>query len=305
MTGSALDSVDRVLEEGRTPFLFVHYYDAHSDSTDRGNRRPYWSPARLSTALEATCREGLCSPAGECATGYLLWASHHAAEVDEAARQCLFESYLAGVRALDEGVGELIAGLEARALYESALIVLTSDHGEEFGEHGQFVHAQTYRESVAVPLAIKLPAAAAGQRRQATAQLADLLPTIVRFLGIEVPQGVTGTDLLAATVDAERITVSQNKHRPQRYAATKGRWKLIHDYVTDRSRLYDRETDPGEMLDVAEARPEIVEELRWRLEKRVRQARDLRRSVAAAAETESDVLDPAARRRLEALGYLD
>jgi arylsulfatase A-like enzyme len=303
---AALDSLDWIHGGGRPPFLFVHYYDAHSDSAQGGNRRPYWAPEELSTDLDPECREGLCTPGGECATGYLLWASHHPDEVDARALRCLQESYRAGVRALDEGVGALLAGLEARGLYEPALILLTSDHGEEFGEHGQFIHAQTHHESVAIPLAIKLPGGREGGGRDPrAAQLADLLPTILGVLELEMPPGMTGSDLLAPSDRAPSIAVAQNKHRPERYALMEGRWKLIHDFITDRTRLYDRELDPEEVVDLARERPDVVAGLMSRLEARLREYREIRASVPSGPEVDNEALDVDARRRLEALGYVD
>ncbi|MCZ6726587.1 MAG: sulfatase-like hydrolase/transferase, partial [Acidobacteria bacterium] len=106
----ALATLDRLTATGQPPFLFVHFYDAHSDTEQGGNRRPYWAPPEESAELPATCLKGACAPEGRCATGYLLWANHHPDEVSTRDRECLLSSYLAGVRALDSGVGELLAG---------------------------------------------------------------------------------------------------------------------------------------------------------------------------------------------------
>jgi arylsulfatase A-like enzyme len=300
--GAAWSLFDELAAGGEPVFLLVHYYDAHSDFELHGNRRPYWSPAEETSGLAAACREGLCAPDGRCATGFLLWADHHPEAVPRSTRDCLWQSYLAGVRALDAGVGAFIDELTARGLLEHSLLVVTSDHGEEFGEHGQFIHAQTFGESLAVPLLIRRPGPdepAVGDR----AQLADLVPTILREVGIAVPSTVTGHSLFD---DAwpRPPALAQNKYRPRRYAWLEGEWKLVHDYVTDETRLYDLASDPGELTDVAAARPEVVEALRARLDERVRALHE-RYLLAAEGVAPGEPFDAEARRRLEALGYVD
>lgn len=297
---------DDLAAGGSPVFLFVHYYDAHSDFELRGNRLPYWSPDELAASLPAVCRAGACAPDGRCATGFLSWANHHADAVSEEMRDCLRREYLSGVRALDESVGAFVAALERRALFDDALLVVTSDHGEEFGEHGQFIHAQTYQESLAVPLLIHrpgIPMTAVPGARKVRPQLADLMPTILAAVGIAAPDTVTGGSLLDDRHPATGA-LAQNKYRPQRYAWMEEEWKLVHDYVTGETRLYDLRADPGEAADVAAARPEVVERLRDRLEERLRWLQ-LRRRATADDAVVGEELPPDVRRRLEALGYVD
>lgn len=317
----ALDLLDVLEATDRPPFLFLHYYDAHSDAGQSGNRRAYWSPAAQSAELAPACLAGQCVPGDfeatesqktgepQCATRFLLWANHHQERVTAAERDCLAASYLAGVQALDAQLGALFAALESRALYRRALIIVTADHGEEFGEHGQFVHAQTFQETVAIPLIIKLPAQErAGEIDPRPAQLADVMPTILRQLDMPLPQTLTGSSLLATSLESPEtsvVQVSQNKHRPRRYALTAGRWKLIYDFVNQRARLFDLERDPEESKDLAGERSDQVDRLKALLDVHRQRLQAKRAQIAAdvAADGAANLSEEAVR-RLESLGYV-
>ncbi|MCA9772055.1 MAG: sulfatase-like hydrolase/transferase, partial [Myxococcales bacterium] len=94
----------------------------------------------------------------------------------------------------DEQFGRLVADLQRRGLYDDTMIIVTADHGEEFAEHGGFWHGTTlYDEQIHVPLFVKLP----GNERAGThvahwVQSIDLMPSILRRVGIDVPDGVQG-----------------------------------------------------------------------------------------------------------------
>ena len=94
--------------------------------------------------------------------------------------------------------GKLLDRLRERGLYEELTIVITSDHGEEFNEHGGFWHGTTlYDEQVRVPLLVKL----SESRRGGTVvrhwvQSIDLMPTILEYVGLSIPDWVEGESLL-------------------------------------------------------------------------------------------------------------
>ncbi|MEM6957095.1 MAG: sulfatase-like hydrolase/transferase [Myxococcota bacterium] len=101
----------------------------------------------------------------------------------------------------DEHFGNLIEDLKARGIYEDLTIIITADHGEEFCDHGGFWHGTTlYDEQIHVPLLVKLP----GNRRGGTTvrhwvQSIDIMPTLLRQMGLEVPEGVQGGNLFEGT----------------------------------------------------------------------------------------------------------
>src|SRR5690606_16414384 len=94
-----------------------------------------------------------------------------------------------------------VAELQRRGMYDDMTIIVTSDHGEEFGDHGGFWHGDTlYDEQLRVPLFVKLP----GNTRGGTVlrhwvQSIDIMPTLLRQQGLEVPEGVQGGDLFTGT----------------------------------------------------------------------------------------------------------
>src|SRR5262249_53511299 len=99
----------------------------------------------------------------------------------------------------DAAIGELLAGLRARGLDRSTLIVVFGDHGEAFGQHaGNFAHTLAlYDENVRVPLMVVLPAGSRVARRVSrTASLVDVPPTVLDLLGVGAPAAFQGSSLL-------------------------------------------------------------------------------------------------------------
>lgn len=107
-------------------------------------------------------------------------------------------AYDGEIAAADAVVGQLIAELRTRGLYERALIVLFSDHGEGLGEHGEEGHgALLYRHDLQVPVVIKLPRAVrAGAVEERPVGLIDVTPTILGVLGLPVPAAMEGKSML-------------------------------------------------------------------------------------------------------------
>ncbi len=104
------------------------------------------------------------------------------------------DRYDAEIAAADEGVGRIVAAV--RAVRPGALVIVTADHGEEFGEHGGRYHGTTvYEEQVRVPLIMSAPGLFAPRRVPQPVQLVDLLPTVLAGLDIPRPARVRGTDL--------------------------------------------------------------------------------------------------------------
>ena len=126
-------------------------------------------------------------------------AAHQHPELEEADR--LRTLYDGEITYWDEQFGALMDELRQRGLYDDMMIVVTSDHGEEFADHGGFWHGTTlYDEQVHVPLFVKLPGnERAGTRVGHWVQSVDLMPTILRRVGLEIPRGVQGGDLNEGT----------------------------------------------------------------------------------------------------------
>jgi arylsulfatase A-like enzyme len=101
--------------------------------------------------------------------------------------------------------------------------------------------------------------------------LVDIMPTLIRIADAEVQPTAAGTDLaplirLAAGVEPPRaVFASSIKNRPGRSSVTVGRYKLIADAKGGKARLFDLVSDPGERLDIAPVRPDVVRDLRVHL----------------------------------------
>jgi arylsulfatase A-like enzyme len=107
-------------------------------------------------------------------------------------------AYEQEVRYTDDHLRDVLGELELLGLADRTLVVVTSDHGEEFGEHGQRFHNfQLYGEVLRVPLAMRLPGSIpAGLRVSAPVSLVDVMPTILDLLGLPVPPGLDGSSLV-------------------------------------------------------------------------------------------------------------
>src|SRR6185503_9780109 len=104
-------------------------------------------------------------------------------------------AYDGEIASADAIVGGLLDDLRAQGLYDRALVIFTSDHGEGLGQHGEEQHSiLLYAEALRVPLLVKLPGRRrAGETVETPAQLADLLPTLTRFLDVTAPTDVAGS----------------------------------------------------------------------------------------------------------------
>ena len=152
----------------------------------------------------------------------------------------------------DQEFGRLLQGLQQRGLYDRAQVVFLSDHGEEFLDHGGWVHGHTlFDELVRVPLVVKYPGRReAGRRVAGQVQLLDVLPTILKSQGLPVPAGVAGRDL-AESFDAGapgRVAVLETKYREYvAYGARSGRAKYVRHLHPERSEMaIDLLRDPRE-----------------------------------------------------------
>lgn len=165
---------------------------------------------------------------------------------------------------VDAQIARLVAHLRARDDWDRTILVVTSDHGEAFYEHGFAAHATcVYNEVMRVPLVIRAPGLAAGEDSR-PAQLIDLPPTICRLLGLRPHPAYQGEDLLEPASGRSRYLVCATPWFTQ-YAIVRGRWKLMYDAGVARVALYDLESDPGERRDVSRDHPGVAADLKLRL----------------------------------------
>jgi arylsulfatase A-like enzyme len=211
---------------------------------------------------------------------------------------------------MDQQIGRVIEALKNRGLYESSWIVVTSDHGEHFGEHGLEVHGfSLYEGVVRGVLLIKPPKdISLNLDPEARAQSVDVMPTLLDAVGIALPPSIEGQPFNAVTHpsiaelyrSAGNVQWKGDRFQRELRAIYSGDFKLI---VSSKpgdldAGLFDLKTDPGETHDLSEEQPEVHDRMSEALK---------RWSAKRSMLTPTPVgeLDPQTRRQMEALGYID
>lgn len=226
-----------------------------------------------------------------------------------AEREWIRHLYLGEVRYADDFVGRLVAELKRLGLYEETLLVLVSDHGEEFWEHDAYGHGHTlYDELLHVPLLVKLPRSARTGRIVTPVSTASVTPTVLDLCALPFPPGYPAEPSLAPLLAgkapppaAPLLSLGLNRFEDRR-SVRFGSFKYIRRDMTGREELYDLAWDPKERLDLARSAPRELAEgrrLLARFEAEGRRARGLLRLKTG----ETAVLDEHTIERLRALGY--
>jgi len=278
-------------------FLFLHFYDAHSDSgplaydSEPEDRVAVGLPAEL--AFRARDERG-------GGTG-LLWAANQGERVltkEERAQIAL--QYDAGVRSLDRALGPLLEKLERDGFLEDTLVILLSDHGEELFEHEKWLHTQLYDECVHVPLLVRVPDLGAVHANDDVVGLADVTPTVLELCGVtaDAPmQGKSLVPLLHGTGAAPREHVVLEWDG---LGLRTREWKLL--LQADARQLFHLSEDPGERVDRA-AFPGFEDELARLTEELRAEAEHGRELGDAVHPRKLQPLAAATKETLRALGY--
>ena len=207
---------------------------------------------------------------------------------------------------------QFLAGLEALGLLEKSIVVLTSDHGEEFKEHGGFQHGKLYQETVRVPLIIRHPGKREGSRTSLLVSNLDLFPTLLAIVGVDNDRKMDGKNLISIRTPPSVLLGTSMTGNAERWMSyRRGNIKLIQEckaatnkYVLGAVELYDLEVDPGELVNLAGERPGLVRELQRELRSVV--GGDLC-AVMQAAMAGVDItvgMDAEGVEALKALGYV-
>lgn len=212
-------------------------------------------------------------------------------------------AYDGEIAVADEVVGQLLAELKRLGVYDKALIILTSDHGDALGDHDEVGHGVfLYRSTMQVPLLVKLPGnERAGSSVAAVAQLSDIAPTLLAAAGIEPPVALAGRDL--ARVGRELATVETTPHAAYSetyYTRLYFGWSELRSLSNGRvsyiespePELYDVAQDPGQLRNALADDKRTAAGLRDRL------------AQIPARFDDPGSFDPETRRKMESLGYL-
>ncbi|MFQ5491191.1 MAG: sulfatase-like hydrolase/transferase, partial [Phycisphaerae bacterium] len=218
------------------------------------------------------------------------------------------DGYYAEIAYFDEQFGRVIQSLRDLDLASSTLVILTSDHGESRGQHGEQTHANfVYDATLHVPLILWCPGQVpAGQVVESQVRLLDIAPTIVEFAGLERTPQMQGTSLLPLLEDPSGdlhlmcYSESEVVHNIFGFSVLRSfrgeGWKYIHAPVPE---LYNLAEDPLEVFSLAPEQPERVARMRQQLRDRIAQA-----PPPPGGRAARNVMDEEAVRKLQALGYL-
>ena len=297
----SLPQVQRWLDEvaGAPFFLFLHTYEIHLPYDAPAPFDKMFYPEYDGKVTGANSREILRRVRG-------LDESEKTKPQDPltaADRRKIVALYDGGIRSVDQQLAGLFADLEKRKLLDDSLVIVLSDHGEEFWDHGSVIHSHTlFQELVRVPLLMRFPAGAhGGTRVLSTAMLLDVSPTILDIVGLPVSPSFTGRSMLPA------IRGSDSSHRKVLSEGEMMRswinypWKLIVSPRERSSKLFNLEDDPAERQNLHRARPERVKAMNEELGAAVSTKSDLSR----VKELEDGDIDEELKERLRALGYID
>jgi arylsulfatase A-like enzyme len=231
-------------------FFWVHYLDPHA---------PYFPPARFLPAR---------TPPASIGTSFREHAQVVAGTrmLNAEEREWIRELYLAEVRYVDEQVGLLLGTLKELGLYDDSLIILTSDHGEEFWEHGGYQHGHSmYEEVLAVPLIIKLPGSKTKASVAPRVSTQSVMSTVLDVCGIRPGKSCYSTPpltgLIANPEDSHHDDVllhSGSCYQENLDAVIFGDHKLIRRIDSRREELYDLEADPEERRSLLRAAPDLA-----------------------------------------------
>lgn len=294
--------LDQGFEVYHDPGSIRPILDALADVEEGGAHTGVRSAEEITDAGIAFLRENAAQP-------FLLWLhyfdAHLPYEPIEPFKSMLADPYLAEVRRMDHHVGRVLDALDDLGLRDRTVVVLTADHGEGRGEHGERTHSFfVYDSTIHVPLIFWGAEVPAGVRVASLVRLVDVMPTLLDLLGLPAQPGVQGVSLrplftrpdsdLQLTGYGESIEFALAFGTDPLRFVREGRWKYVHKPDPE---LFDVVADPDETHNLASRHPRELARLRDRLHT----------LLAAAPPAPDDVtleLDAEERMQLQALGYV-
>ena len=308
--GNASAEIDSVIDwltgAGERPFfLFVHLYDVHSKMVALPYEAPEPFRDRLcpgaADAFEG-CQDGVCASERMRAMVVGALPAFGADELEPL--RCLYDG---GVAYTDQEIGRLLSFLDASPLGDSTAVVVTSDHGEAFFEHGMPLHVTLHEEVTRIPLLMRLPDGPSGVRVPNLVGLVDVAPTLLELAGVEIGDEIQGRSLLPLVREEKSgpdpgvVAVSLQ----DAMLRTKERKYIVPGRPDSGASpsLYALDEDPKEQTNRSHWDSRGKQELAEALEARRRAGVELRKRLLADAQPEPVVLGDAERDALRALGY--
>jgi arylsulfatase A-like enzyme len=270
VTDQAIEYVQGLKADSEA-FLWLHYFDPHG---------PYLPPAKF---VEEKGNES----------------------VSEIALQQRL--YRGEIRYVDSEIGRLVQALKEQGLFEDSVIILVSDHGEGFLEHGETGHGyDLFQELLHVPLLIHAPHVAPKTVEDYVPTNA-LMPTLIDLLGLEDPKQEGWPQSLATLIhtdgaDYEGAVISgANYKREPQWSVVAHGMKYIYREETKREDVYDLQNDPGEQHSLANPPEDFLQEARAALDRHLKFAARTREEAGLSGneQEQEELLE-----RMKSLGYI-
>lgn len=276
-----------------TPFfLFLFYFDPHYDYLPVSPYDKMFTDSHYAGAQDGR--------------GIRQLRGHDIGAADQAQIKALYDGE---IRCVDDQIGRLLSELRRLELYDSTLILITGDHGEEFWDHGSTAHGHTlYDELLHVPLVIRLPGGHhAGLRCDINIGLIDVMPTILDIVGLPAPTQCRGRSLtpcLSGDGPSDIPLIAETSIEASLSAIRMGSRKAIVEYcgaaTDDVLSLFDLEEDPHERRNLAgTAREEEFTSVTSLLQNCKRPG-----SILPRPDKQKPALNSAVLRQLRSLGYV-
>jgi arylsulfatase A-like enzyme len=275
-------------------FVFIHSYDVHC---------PYDPPEAYARRFQTRPKSDHVPTRGRCGNPHF-----NRMALTPGQARFLSDRYDAGIRHADDLLAQFLADIGRRGRLDDTLVVVVSDHGEEFMEHGKVGHRGTlYMQSLRVPWLMAGPGVPEVVIDEPVG-LADVMPTLLELLGVPAPpmRGASKRALLRGerASDPQRLVFSQNDWGLRLYSAVVGDRQIIVDDIRGKARFFDWRADPDEQVDLAGAKLDAERNrVLWL------SARDeFQRRKRDRGRLEPESLGDASaeeREQLEALGYVE
>jgi arylsulfatase A-like enzyme len=292
-------------------FLFVHTYGVHAPYvpaqehdifTDKAYRGEVYQRLRAVRSRQAQPWNPKLGPLRT-----FFW--HDRRDFTDEDLQYLSDLYDGCIRTVDAGITELLEALDRKGWLENTWIVVMSDHGEAFKEHGTYSHHQLYSEELHVPLIIRPPGGLEqGVTVDSMVGLVDVTATLLDIAGIDKPPMVQGSSLFPIEQFTRHSIHSTNNEAQHSHSLTSNKHKLLQRLGRNVDELYDRKQDPAELDNLlnSEDTPERMTSLRAALRAEARRSRMESAGIRARVgePLPAGDLSPEQLDTLRALGYI-
>ena len=300
MVNKTVSSWEKAIKQSEQYFLWIHYNDPHIPYAARSPWIERYASQSPDQALHVSRKTK---------SHFRLNEFIPTLKEDPQSLADLIALYDSEISYVDFHIGKL---MERFAFERDALIIITSDHGEEFLEHDYLGHGNNlHQETVAVPLILKQPSSSKKKTVERYVNLLDVMPTILDLLNINFPDQTLGESVVKRkgivrwlkkiipkndTSDYNFMELDKGQHSIKSIMTPK--WKYIFNHQDDTEQLYKIDEDPLELYNIFYKEPERCRQLRERLVHWVLQSKKYppkKRSVTLSLDEEE---------KLRALGYI-